>query len=375
MKFTIKKDILLENLLHVSKAVSSKNLIPILSGIKFELNDNGLYLTASDMDITIQTLIKKDNNNISKIIKEGSIVLNGKYIVEIIRKLNDKEINIEVIDGLKILISTPNSEFNLNGMDPSEFPKTELEENKTPITLNNKVFKNIINQTSFATSLQETRPILTGINFKIVGNILECVATDSYRLAKKIVEIQIPVEEIINVVIPSKNLIELTKIIYEEEKNIELHIFNNKILFKFSNILFQSRLLNGTYPDTSKLIPEEFNLKIIAPVNELYNVIDRASLLSADKEKNIVNLESNQNQILITSNSPEIGRVEEKMIIEKSNSSEIKISFSAKYMMDALKTFQCDKVEILFNGEIKPIILKDPSNEKLIQLILPIRTY
>jgi DNA polymerase III subunit beta len=375
MKFTIKKNIFLENLLYVSKALSSKNLIPILSGIKMELKEEGLYLTATDNDITIQSLIKIENNNIYNIKENGSIVIQGKYIVEIIRKLTEEEINIEVLDGLKILIYTENSEFNLNGMNANEFPKLELEENKQPINLNTKIFKNIINQTSFATSNQETRPILTGINFKIIGNIMECVATDSYRLAKKIIELTTSVEDNINIVIPSKNLIELTKILDNDDDLLQLHIFNNKILIKFNNILFQSRLLNGTYPDTSKLIPDSFNLKIQAKANEFYNVIDRASLLTFDKEKNIVSLEINNNKMIITSNSPEVGRVEEKMIIIKETEENIKISFSAKYMMDALKTLQCENAEILFTGEIKPIILKDPSNDNLIQLILPIRTY
>jgi DNA polymerase-3 subunit beta len=374
MKFSIKKDVLLENLLYVDKALSTKNLIPILSGIKFDLTDKGLLLTGSDSDITIQAFINNDKKNQMTIENNGSAVIQGKYIVEIIRKLPDEIVNIEVLDGLKILIYTKNAEFNLNGLNPTEYPKIELEINKKPIILNRRVFKNIINQTSFATSLQETRPLLTGINFKIYDNKLECIATDSYRLAKKIVEIDYN-DELVNIVIPSKNLIELTKILNDSDKNIELHLYNNKILFKFDEIIFQSRLLNGTYPDTSKLIPNEFILKINSNTNDLYNVIDRVSLLTNDKEKNIVNLNIEKNVMILTSNAPEIGKVEEKMEIIKINEIDFKISFSARYMMEALRALQSEKVEISFNGDMKPIILMDPSTSNLIQLILPIRTY
>ncbi len=375
MKFSIKKDLLLEKLLHVSKALSTKNLIPILSGIKFELNEKGLLLTGSDNDITIQAFISKEKDNIFNIKNKGSIVIQGKYIVEIIRKLPDDIINIEVIDGLKVLIYTKNSEFNLNGMNASEYPKVDLEKNKKPIKISKKVLRNIINQTSFATSLQETRPLLTGINFKINKGKLECIATDSYRLAKKIIKIDKDINDI-NIVIPSKNLIELTKILIDDsDDEIEMHIFNNKILFDFDQIIFQSKLLNGTYPDTSKLIPNDFILNITANTNELYDVIDRASLLTNDREKNIINLEVKNNNLIITSNVPEIGKVEEKMEIVKDNNNNFKISFSALYMMDALKALQSEKALISFNGEMKPIIIKDPDNDNLIQLILPIRTY
>ena len=133
MKFIIKRDILLENLNHTSKAISSRNLIPILSGIKFELTNEGLYLYASDTDISIKSFIS--NENINEIKELGSIVIGGKYIVEIIRKLPDTDISIEVLDGYKMLISTSNTEFNLNGINPNEFPNLDMEVTKEPIIL------------------------------------------------------------------------------------------------------------------------------------------------------------------------------------------------------------------------------------------------
>ena len=373
MKLKIKKEILLEGLNKVSKAISTKNLIPILSGIKFELDNKGLTLTASDNDITIQTFIP--NNDNMSVEKEGSIIIQGKYILDIVRKLPDEYINIEVIDELKIIIYTDNSEFNLNGINKNEYPNITLEESKKIIYINNKDFRNIINQTSFATSNDESRPVLTGINFKIVGNILECNATDSYRLAKKTIKLNKIADENYNFVVPSKNLSEFNKILDLGEDNIEMHIFNNKILFKYNNLLFQSRLINGNYPNTSNLWPTEAILNITANLDELYNVIDRASILTSDKEKNVVTFEINGNTLLVKSSSAEIGRVEEKMRIEKENDEDIKISFSAKYMMEALKSFEDECAVLSFFGEIKPIIIRGKEDQTLEQLVLPIRTY
>ena len=288
MKLRIKKDILQEAINKVSKAISTKNLIPVLAGIKFELKKNRLTLTASDNDITIQTTIEGASEEDFLVEEEGNIIVQGKYISDIVRKLPDKYINIEVIDEFKILIYTENSEFNLNGIDEKEYPTINLEESKKKIDINSSIFKDIVNQTAFASSNEETKPVLTGINFNIAGNILECNSTDSYRLARKIITLEKESEDIYNIVIPSHNIVEFIRIMDEDEAAIvELHIFNNKVLFKYKNILFQSRLINGTYPNTANLMPEEATLILTADLNTFYNVIDRASILTSDKEKNM----------------------------------------------------------------------------------------
>ena len=366
MKLTIKKDLLLNALNKVSKAISTKNLIPVLAGIKFELKKKRLTLTASDNDITIQTMIEAVNDEDFIIEQEGSIIIQGKYILDIVRKLPDKYINIEVIDELKILIYTENSEFNLNGISESEYPNIGLEESKKKVNINASVFKDIVNQTAFASSNEESKPVLTGINFNIVGDVLECNSTDSYRLARKVVKLNNASEENYNIVIPSHNILEFSRII-DDEDDIELHIFNNKILFKTGNLKFESRLINGTYPNTSNLLPDSSYLVVSTNLNAFYDVIDRVSILTSDKEKNIVTLETRGDMLVLKSSSVEIGRVEEKMPITKNNDEDIKISFSAKYMMEALKSFSTETVDIHFVGEIKPILIKSSEDDTLTQ--------
>ena len=373
MKIKIKKDLLLENLNKVSKAISTKNLVPALAGIKFDLNSDGLTLTASDNDITIQSFIKNDDN--MTIEEEGSIIIQGRYILDIVRKLPDNMINLEVFDELKVIISTENSEYNLNGINKSEYPNINLEENKNPILINSQVFKELVNQTAFAASNDESRPPLTGLNFKIVGDILECNCTASYHLARKVLKLAKSIENDYNIVIPSKNIVEFSRLLTDDDKDIELHIFNNKILFKYDNILFQSRLINGNFPNTANLLPKESFLKLTVNVDNLYDVIDRVSILTSDKEKNVVTLETSGNTLTMKSSSAEIGRVEENMQIKKDKEEDIKISFSARYVMEALKVLDEKECEISFVGEVNPIIFKGLGNDELIQLVLPIRTY
>ena len=373
MKLEIKQNILLEHLNYVIRGISNKNIIPILNCIKFELDENGLYLMSTDNEIAIKTFIAQ--NDIETIEKCGTIVVSGRYIYDIVKKLPNEIITIEEVVDNKIFITTTNSSFNLNCNNPEEFPILDLNNHKSPIGISKKVFKNIIKQVSFATSTQESRPVLTGINFKIDQNQLECTGTDSYRLAKTSIEIETSVEEAINIIIPTKNLNELIKMFSDEDGDIELHIFNNKVIFKFNTIIMLSRLINGTYPDTSKLIPTEFVLQMKVNMNQFYNSIDRASLLTNEADKNTIKLESNNNTVIVSSNIPEIGYVEEKLTVFKNNNEEIKIAFSSKYMIDALRALECEEVELLFNGEVKPIIIRNPENKGLIQLILPIRTY
>ncbi len=372
MKFKIDKNILLESLVNVVKAINPRNIIPILNGIKFELTEEGLYLTASDSDLTIKSYIS--SKDIINIEETGTIIIQSKYILDIVRKMPSSEINIEVIDGLKIRIYTDSSQYNLNCLNTEDYPQINLEETNNPIIIKSDIIKNMVRQTIFAVSLQESRPLLTGINMKVNKDEIEVVATDSYRLAKKTIKLEQEYDEDINIVIPGKNINELDKILTENE-DVEIHIFSNKILFKYRNILFQSSLLNGTYPNTSNLIPNDFDIIINTNLNEFYSSIDRAALLTQSKDKNIVRMETNDNDLNISSYASEIGKVEDRITITKNSEKNIAISFSSKYMMDALKTFEEEELLILLNNDSSPIILKSIKDESLIQLILPIKTY
>ena len=371
MKFEIEKSIILENLINVTRAISSKNIIPILNGIKFELNKEGLYLTASDSELLIKSLIEKEN--IKNIEKEGIIVIQSERLVDIIKNMPNDIIEFEVLEGFKILIKSGNSKYNLNCFDPDEYPHIKIEEHKNPIIINSNILKQMISQTVFAISNQELRPLLTGINIKINGDILECIATDSYRLAKKIIKLSNNVDQDINIVMPGKNILELDKII-NDDLPIELHIFNNKILFKFKNIIFQSNLLAGSYPNTTNLIPNEFNIMINTNLSEYNSSIVRASLLTSSRDKNIIKMHLLKNKLEISSMA-EQGSSLEKIDVESNTSDEFDISFSARYMLEALKTFKDEQIMILLNGDTKPIVIKSVDDESLIQLILPIKTY
>ena len=371
MKLIIEKNVLLESVSNVIRAVSPRNIIPILNGIMFDLNDDGLYLTASDSDIIIRNFIPKDK--IKNIVETGKIIIQSKYLLEIIKKMPNTDINIEVIDGLKIIISTDNTVYNLNCLNTDDYPNINLETVNNPIVLNSSILKEMISQTLFAVSTQESRPLLTGLNVKINGNVMECVTTDSYRLAKKTIILNDTYNSF-DIVIPGKNIQEFDKIL-TEDADVEIHLFGNKVLFVYNNYIFQTSLLSGNYPNTSNLIPDDFEFVITTNLDNFYSAIDRAALLTQNKDKNLINMKTSGEELIITSFASEIGKSEESILVSKNTTQDISISYSAKYMLDALKTFKEEDLIILMNGDAKPIIMKNAKDESLIQLILPIKTY
>ena len=372
MKFSIEKNILLENLNNVVRGISTKNVIPVLNGIKFELKDDGLTLMASDSELTIESFI--ESKLIKNIESTGTIIISSKYILDIIRKMPSDIINFEMQDSLKIKIYSDFNQYNLNCLDPNDYPNIKLITHKDPVTIKADILKEVINQTSFAISSQELRPILTGLNLKINGDLMEVITTDSYRLAKKNIKLEQPSLVDVNIVIPGKNVVELEHILVDDDE-VSMNVFNNRVLFEYKNLKFQTNILSGNYPNTSNLIPTEFEIIVQAKKAEFMGAVDRAALLTQGKDKNIIKMKIENKEMVINSFASEIGKTEEKVQIDTDEKSNIDISFSAKYMMDALKTIKDEEILILLNNDVKPIVIKSLTDESLIQLILPIKTF
>ncbi len=367
MNFKIKRLVLLNALSKVSRAVSMKSPLPVLTGIKFDLKDNQLTLTGSDSDITIQTVINSD----LEILEEGSVVLSSRYILEIIKKIDSEYVHIFIVDGTLTRIEGATSRFDLNGTSFLDYPRIDLSQTGVNFEMKSIDLKEAIEQTSFATSEKETRPALTGVNFKAKNNTLECTATDSYRLAKRLLSIDSNVS--FNIIIPKKSLIEISRII-EKDSLIDIYVSDRKVLFIVDSVLIQTRLIDGSYPDTSRLIPENFDYSMVVDSSSLLSSVDRASLLSSE-QSNIIKLSMNDEKVILSSQSQEIGSVEENIDKAFYKGNPLKISFSAKYLNDAIKSINGEKVRILFTGEMRPFIIKDFEKEDIIQMVLPVRTY
>ncbi|MFC0525948.1 DNA polymerase III subunit beta [Pontibacillus salicampi] len=380
MKFTIQRDQLMDSVQDVMKAISSRTTIPILTGMKVEATEYGVKLTGSDSDVSIESFIPKEEDGIVYVenIRPGSIVLQAKYFPDIVRKLPQQTVELEVDDHLNVSIRSGSAEFHLNGQDAEEYPQLPQLKTEQSFEVPIDLLKDLIRQTVFAVSTSETRPILTGVNMMVENEDLYFVATDSHRLASRKIPMQDQIQNMSfqNVVIPGKSLTELNKILDDSQETIEISVTENQILFRTQHLYFLSRLLDGNYPETSRLIPDQSKTIMQIDTKELLQSIDRASLLAKENRNSVVKLTTkSDNHIEISSNSPEVGKVVEEVTSESLEGEELKISFSAKYMMDALKVIDTEKVNIQFTGAMRPFLIRPIDNDQILQLILPVRTY
>ena len=374
MKVTLNRAVFIQELATVQRAISTKTTIPILTGVKIELKESGLVLTGSNADISIETILDKDNEKAGMdIASTGAIVLQARFFSEIVRKLPEDTFTLEVIENNQVSITSGKANFIVNGLDADNYPHLPIVERTNEMTLSVELLNQLISETVFAVSQHESRPILTGVHFVLENQKLLAVATDSHRLSQRI----IPMEQggAFNIVIPGKSLVELSRSLGDKEEDVEISIMENQVLFKTKNMLFYSRLLEGNYPDTNRLIPTSFDTEIEFNVPSFLAAIERASLLSHEGRNNIVRLSITEENVILYGNSPEVGKVEEDLNYEKVTGEPLDISFNPDYMKAALRAFGDMSITIKFISPVRPFTLEPEEGQgDFIQLITPVRT-
>lgn len=379
MKFTINRPAFINQLNNVLRAISSKTTIPILTGLKMVVTDHSVILTGSDADITIESTLDASDSSYGLSIEEpGAIVLPARFFNEVIKKLPDKQATIEVFNGLQVRIISGTAEFTINGQDANNYPHLPEVESENTVELASDMLREVIDQTRIAVSKQESRPILTGIHVTLNNGILTAVATDSHRLAQRKVELPETADRDFDIVLPGASMTELAKMIADEKDGVKMQITENQALFIFGNTHFYSRLLEGNYPETSRLIPESSDTRLEITASDLLASIERASLLSHESRNNVVKLSVNpENKIAtVSGTSADVGNVEEEINADQIVGNPLEISFNPDYMRDALKSFGQTKILISFTTALRPFTLV-PTEEKanFVQLITPVRTY
>ena len=336
MKFSVNRQGFLKNLVDVQRAIPSKTTIPILTGIKLVASEEGLTLTGSDSEVSIEVFLPIEDEELQLTVQEPAV-------------------------------------------DYPQLP--EIEKNHV-ITIPVPLFRQVIVQTAVAVSTAESRPILTGIHMVIKDNQLKAVATDSHRLSQRIIPLQMPAGSdalTFEMTLPGKTLLELSRII-DGLETIDFAITDNQILFQTETLSFYSRLLEGMYPDTDRLINDGANTSITVVASELVAAVERASLMSHTDKNNIATLTLSPERILLTGKSPEVGTVEEEIAVENFEGAPLEISFNPDYLKEALKLFGSSEAVINFLEANRPFTLKlkeDHSGipHSFIQLVTPVRTF
>lgn len=373
MKFIIERDLLLATLQNVSKGLSQKTPMPVLTGIQIIVTYDDITFIATNKEIAVRVVLEK--NDKVKLYESGDCVVPGKYFVDIVRKVEGKNVEFTLFEKNSIKIISDKSDFTLIAFDKNNYPATNFTPTSEAIIFDGKELKQIIKQTTFACATTDSRIVLTSLNFKAQFGSLEAIATDSFRLAKKTSKLARDVN--IQANIPCKSLDELSKILEDEEVFVKMYLENSKAIFEYKNITFVTRLIEGNYPDTKSLFSREHLFEASFNKNELINAVDRASLFASLDNLNIVKFSFlPNNKVEISSNSSEIGKVVEEIeLINDLENIEFQIAFGTRYLLDALKAFETNIVTFSFTGEIKPTVIKEDSDDSLIQLLLPVRVF
>ena len=355
---------LIKGLSTVLKGISTKTTMPVLKGIYMEAKENQLILVATDLEIGIETTVE------TEVLEEGIIVLNAQLLNEIVRKLPSSQVEMRIREDGKVQIRCEQSEFSLVSYEKEEFPSLPEIEERVTAEIPKSLFNQMIDQTTFAVSQDESRLILTGGLLELEGNSFNMVALDGYRLALR--KGMIEGDQNHHVVVPGKTLNELGRIMDDvDDEKVKLQFTDQHVLFDLGQTKVISRLLEGEFIDYKQILPDEHLVEMVVDRDGLYRSIERASLLAKEGNNRLIKLKMKDQQLHISSNS-EHGQVHETLsILHKGDP--LEIAFNAKYLMDALKVIDEEDIKLLFTSNISPGIITSPDHDHYTYLILPVR--
>ncbi len=303
--------------------------------------------------------------------KEGGTLINAKLIIEIARKMESEEISLDVIDSTIATVSDNRSEYKLNCVRIEEYPDLDLDPTGTQLTLAKSTFDALVSQTAFAASTKEQRPVLTAINLEANNGLLTATATDSARMARKEVIVDPQIHFVANV--PAKMMVEVDHLL-EGLDSVDVSFSDKKALFLLGRTVVASRLIAGDYPNTKNIVPRVTNYHLEVNANDFIKAIDRANILSVERE-NVVDLTMSEDGIEISAKSQQIGSAIEKIDVFKFVGQELRVSFNSEFVVAAVKALGCEDVKFEFVGEMKPFVIRNISDDSVIQIVTPVRTY
>lgn len=352
-----------EAFLRVSKAISNKITNPILEGIKLVAEDNTLTMSATDTELSIEKKIK------AEVKVEGETVVPGRFITEFVKKLTNSTIELEVNEKNQLTIRYEDSESVIQCYNPVEYPGFKKINTTEYLGISKKDFKTCVSKSIFSVALDDSRPILKGVLFDINNKELNVVALDGYRLARVKKNVTSNVEK--SIVVPSRSLSELSKLIDDTDEIINIYIDKYAIMVDLGDTKVTSRLLEGDYINYKQIIPVNYESFIIVNKANFEEALERATLLSKTSNSNYVKFDIKENNILLTSNS-ELGNLRENIPVTLSGK-DIVISFNPRYFLESLKSVNNDFVKLCFINPSTPCVIVPTEEDEFLYLILPVR--
>ena len=363
MRIICTKNELIKGINIVLKAVPSKTTMSILECILVEASAGQIKMTANDMELGIETVIS------GKIEEPGMIALNARLFSDIVRKLPDSEVTIEVRDNFNTVIQCEKAKFLISGKDGEDFVRIPMIERDTCVSLSQFTLKELIQQTLFSTAANDTNKIMTGELFEINENVLRVVSLDGHRISLRRVMLK-ETSESRKVIVPGKTLSEISKILSGETEDIvNLYFAKNQIMFEFDETIVVSRLIEGNYFRVDQMISSDYETKITINKKELLNCIDRSTLLIREDDKKPLILNMNDEEMELTISS-QIGTMDETIPIIKEGK-DMRIGFNPRFLIDALRVIDDENINIYFMNSKAPCVIRNSENS-YVYLILPV---
>ena len=365
MKIICQKINLLKSVNISLKAVPSKTTMPILECILIDATTNQIKFTTNDMELGIETKVE------GSILSKGKIALDAKLLSEIIRKLSggESDITIESDDKYNTTITCDNSVFHIQGKNGDEFSYLPFIEKDHFICLSQFTLKEVIRQTLFSISVNDSNKMMTGELFQVTDNELKVVSLDGHRMSIRKVELKDHYENI-KVIVPGKTLGEISKILNgDNEKDVRIYFSKNHILFEFDDTVVVSRLIEGEYFRIDQMLSSDYETKVTVNKKEFLDCIDRASILIRENDKKPIIISITDHSMELKMNSS-FGSMNAEVMIHK-NGKDIMIGFNPKFLMDALRIIDDEEVDLYMMNPKSPCFIKD-ADENYIYLILPV---
>jgi len=364
MELKITKDSLVEGIQTVQNAVSLKSSLPILSNVLLEADKNELKLTATDLDIGICSTIPVS------VEQSGSITIPARKFFDIVKALPDgSEITLSMKKNNFVTIKSGKANFKIIGLPKEEFPQLPVFKDQDAITLGQEELKDMLNLTDFAISRDDTRYVLNGILLITRGDFISVVATDGRRLA--VANKVLPKKTLVDrsVIIPTKTVQEVKRIL-SEEGEIIIKFSDNQILFSFPTCFILSRLIEGEYPNYKKVIPTKSDKEVKVLRNELLAATKRASIFT-DQDSMAIKMNIKKKKMTISKNTPYLGEAKEEIDIDFSGEGDLEIGFNPRYLIDVLKNLTEDEITIEVNDASKPGVIR--RGEEYTYVVLPMQ--
>ena len=367
MKISATRENLFFGVSAVQKAVSSKNILPVLSCIKLEAKGGMLYFSATDLEMGIECHVPVE------IIFEGIAIVPARYFSEIVRKLPDTAITLSIVGENDLQIQYENSQMNLKTMPAADFPNLPDVAGENEIQIQADVLRQMIKQTVFAAGTDDGRPLFTGILCETDQEKLTMVGTDTHRLAlRQGLTIKSPDKQL-SFIIPGKILTELARLMVEDEEICYLSLSKNLACIVVANIKIICRLLEGQFPNYRQVIPSQYKSKLYGKTKNIQDAVERISLFTMTNDNSKTIQVKVEDQQLIFSSQSDLGQGYEKINVDF-DGEPVTIAFNSRYVIEVLKIIEAEKVSLEFTGSLSPCIIRPAESANFLYLLLPVRS-